>query len=103
VANTIGVHKPPWASSLIFEEEGRFEASYTRAELERLHYKLGGPSLESPLRGTWRVKRDLMGVLWIDMEPGPGSRRLSLKKGVLTLHGVEAYWGPERFRRPQSR
>jgi len=100
VANTVGVHKPPWAATLEFEEGGHFEARYPSAELNRLHHKLGGPPLESPLRGTWRVKRDLAGLLWIEMKPGPEMRRLSLKKGVLTLHGIDQYWGAERYRRP---
>ena len=100
VANTVGIHAPPWAATLEFEARGHFEARYPSAELSRLHHKLGGPPLESPLRGTWRVKRDLAGVLWIEMKPGPELRRLSLKKGVLTLHGVDQYWGAERYRRP---
>jgi hypothetical protein len=100
VVRTIGVHEPPWAASLVFREDGRFEASYPDAQAGEFRRRVGDLALANPVEGRWHVERDWVGVLWIHMSPGPGTRRLSLEKGVLVLHHVGEYWGAERFRRP---
>jgi hypothetical protein len=100
VLDTVGIHKPPWASNIVFRQNGRFDVSYPEAQAERFRRLLGEPSLENPVEGAWHVERDWVGVLWIDMNPGPGTRRLSLEDGILILHRVGDAWGAERFRRP---
>jgi len=92
----------PEPLELVIRRDGTFTARYDSHDFRSFQRFVNRTDIENPLQGHFTLGVDWAGNAWIHLDPGAPERRLSLERGLLTLHGVGASWRSETYRRADA-